>query len=231
MLPACIHPSFSCCALPWHQGWCSWHARRPSAATPILCCGEPLVQRPCLPRASCFRRAPPWLAEMRACACFLAGASHFGETGFGGEPTPPLIHAHPIPPRNTASRAPLLSPCAAPYCARVRLAALGMSRIGTGSGSHARGASGAGSACAAVRDASIGPASPVRAVATAAEGKLTQNRGCDASDSPWCNVMRARSPDRIALACERSAALDKRLISECANGQSGDQGPTPEEED
>ena len=104
-LHAFIHP-FPAVRCRGTKVGCSWHAGRPSAATPILCCGEPLVQRPCLPRASCFRRAPPWLAEMRACACFLAGASHFGETGVGGAPTPPLIHAHPIPPRNTASRAP-----------------------------------------------------------------------------------------------------------------------------
>ena len=180
------------------------------------------------PPASAVRRhgwlkCAPALASSQGPAISARPASAESPHRLSSTPT----QSHP----ETPPRAPLLSPCAAPYCARVRLAALGMSRIGTGSGLHARGASGAGSACAAVRDASIGPASPVRAVATAAEGKLTQNREGDASDSPWCNVMRARSPDRIALACERSAALYKCLISECANGQSGVQGPPPEEED
>ena len=151
------------------------------------------------PPASAVRRhgwlkCAPALASSQGPAISARPASAESPHRLSSTPT----QSHP----ETPPRAPLLSPCAAPYCARVRRAALGMSRIGTGSGLHARGASGAGSACAAVRDASIGPASPVRAVATAAAGKLTQNRGGDASHILPAHPgpkMTKRSPDSRPL--------------------------------
>ncbi len=81
-------------------------------------------------RASCFRRTARWLAEMHACPCFLAGASDFGETCFGGEPTTPIIHAYPIPAANTGPPA-LFIPRAALYCVLVALQGLVGSRSGS----------------------------------------------------------------------------------------------------